>query len=103
MKASQRHIPFQEIAERALLSAEYIVLQVAPGGLISGSEYKALNPRRNDQKIGSFSINLSSGLWADFATGDKGGDVISYVAFCRGISQSEAARWLAIKLGLRAW
>ena len=101
MKASQRHIPFQEIAERALLSAEYIVPQVAPGGRISGSEYKSLNPRRNDQKIGSFSINLITGRWADFATGDRGGDLISYVAFCWGISQREAAHWLALRVGMR--
>jgi hypothetical protein len=34
-----------------------------------------------DQNPGSFSINVRTGRWADFATGDKGGDVISLAAY----------------------
>jgi putative DNA primase/helicase len=101
MKAPRREIPFKRIADRALHSAKYIVQEVAPGGRIVGAEYKALNPRRNDQAIGSFSINLNTGFWADFATGDKGGDLVSYVAFCNRSSQGEAALWLANRLGMR--
>ena len=39
-------------------------------------------------------------MWADFATGDKGGDVISLAAFLFGLSQAEAARRIAGMLGL---
>lgn len=72
-----------------------------PHGRRQGLEWIACNPRRNDRKLGSFKINLVTGRWADFATGDKGGDPISLLAFVRGVSQGEAARLLRRELGLR--
>jgi hypothetical protein len=71
-----------------------------PDGRRHGSEYVALNPKRHDRRLGSFSINLRTGRWADFATGDKGGDVVSLAAFIFGSGQFEAARTLAAMLGL---
>lgn len=103
MKSPRQSIPFREIADRALMSARYIVSEVAPSGRVVGNEYKALNPRRNDQRIGSFSINLETGRWADFACGEAGGDLISYVAYCKCMTQAEAARWLADRLGMGIW
>ena len=50
----------------------------------------------------SFSVNLNTGRWADFATGDEGGDVVSLAAYIFGTSQVEAARTLATSLGVRA-
>ena len=38
--------------------------------------------------------------WADFATGDKGGDVISLAAYVFQCRQIEAARTLAATLGV---
>jgi hypothetical protein len=35
-----------------------------------GDAFEALNPTRRDRKPGSFRINLRSGKWADFATGE---------------------------------
>jgi hypothetical protein len=58
------------------------------------------NPKRNDQHPGSFSINYRSGVWKDFATGDRGGDFIALFAFVRGCGQSDAARELAAKYGV---
>jgi hypothetical protein len=52
-----------------------------PGGRIEGAEYVARNPKRHDQRPGSFKVNLATGRWADFATGDKGGDPISLAAY----------------------
>lgn len=72
-----------------------------PEGQRQGSEYLALNPHRDDRHLGSFRINLRTGRWADFATGDKGGDVISLAAFLFGLSQAVAARRLAIMLGVK--
>jgi len=40
------------------------------------------------------------GVWSDFATGDKGGDLVSLVAFVDGVSQGEAAKRLSAFLGL---
>ena len=71
-----------------------------PDGKIRGNEWVARNPHRADTNPGSFSINLRSGRWADFATGDKGGDVISLAAYLHDLSQVDAARNLAGMLGL---
>jgi hypothetical protein len=59
-----------------------------------------LNPIRADRRLGSFKINVRTGRWADFATGDKGGDPVSLVAYLEGVSQVEAARLLGRMLGL---
>jgi hypothetical protein len=39
-------------------------------------EYIVLNPRRADNHLGSFSINLRTGCWADFSSNDRGGDPV---------------------------
>jgi hypothetical protein len=61
----------------------------------------ARNPRRADRRPGSFRINLNTGRWADFATGDGGGDVVSLAAYLFSISQAEAARQIAGMLGIK--
>jgi hypothetical protein len=73
-----------------------------PKGRQHGHEWVALNPRRRDSRPGSFKVNLRSGRWADFATGDKGGDAVSLLAYLRGVFQAEAARLLARDLGVRS-
>lgn len=69
-------------------------------GRRSGSEWVALNPTRADRRPGSFKVNLATGKWADFATGEGGGDVISLAAYLSGLSQSGARRRLARLLGV---
>ena len=71
-----------------------------PGGRTEGSEYIAKNPMRADRRLGSFRINIDTGRWADFATGDRGGDPVSLAAYLGGLSQLDAARNLAAMLGL---
>ena len=66
-----------------------------------GREYTARNPKRSDNRPGSFRINIRTGKWADFATGDKGGDVISLAAYLFDLSQGEAKQRLAEMLGVR--
>ena len=67
-----------------------------PYGFRRGNEWIAKNPRREDRRPGSFSINLTTGRWADFALSDaRGGDPISLAAYLAGLSQTEAARKLA--------
>jgi hypothetical protein len=73
-----------------------------PGGRLQRREYVALNPKRVDRHLGSFRINVGTGRWADFATGDGGGDPISLAAYLFDLSQFEAARQLAEMLGLRS-
>lgn len=70
------------------------------GGKNQGREYLPTNPTRADTKPGSFTINRDSGAWADFASGDKGGDLVALVAYLHGIKQGEAADRLAQFLGI---
>ena len=56
----------------------------APDGKMCGHEWQALNPTRPDKNPGSFSVNTRTGRWADFATGDKGGDPVSLAAYIFG-------------------
>lgn len=90
----------KQIAQAALASATSVLNQWCPGGRMQGREYVALNPTRSDSQAGSFSINLDTGVWKDFATGDNGGDLVALVAYLDGVKQGEAAQRLAGFLGL---
>jgi hypothetical protein len=94
------HVDFDGINRAALAAFPAVLARLLPGGKRVGAEIVALNPRRADCRLGSFKINRYNGRWADFATGDKGGDPISLVAYLAGVSQSEAARLLAQMLGI---
>ena len=93
-------IDFGAINRAALAAFPAVLARILPGGKRVGAEIVALNPRRADRRLGSFKVNRYNGRWADFATRDKGGDVVSLVAYLEGVSQSEAARRLARILGL---
>ncbi len=97
---SEYRVPFDKINRAALARAEDIVCQWLPGGRFEGPEYTVRNPRRADRKPGSFRINVRSGRWSDFATGDSGGDLISLAAYLFGLSQPEAAREVARMVGV---
>lgn len=72
-----------------------LVKQWLPTGRAAGAEWTALNPRRHDRRPGSFRVNLRSGRWADFATGEGGGDPVSLYAYLyTGGRQGAAARAL---------
>jgi hypothetical protein len=85
----------ESIFEKAKqLDVGSIVFQILPNGKLFGNKYYPLNPTRNDRSTGSFVINLNTGVWKDFATGDGGGDIISLYAYIKGMSQYEAAKEL---------
>ncbi len=93
-------IDFRAVASAALPSLPVLAKRWLPDGRRVGNEWVALNPVRADRRPGSFKVNLRTGRWADFATGDKGGDAISLAAHLHGLSQLEAARKLAGMLGI---
>jgi hypothetical protein len=95
-------IDFAAINRAALAAFPAVLARLLPKGKRIGAEIVALNPRRADRHLGSFRINRYNGRWADFATGDRGGDPISLVAFIANVSQGEAARLLARMLGIEA-
>ena len=96
-----RRIAFQRIAEAALARSEAIVTRWLPDGRREGAEWVARNPTRADHRPGSFKVNLRTGRWGDFSTGDKGGDLVALAAFlfCGG-NMAEAARNVAEMVGV---
>lgn len=100
MKRKSGRIDFQAINQAALAVLPSLLARWLAEGRVVGGEYTARNPTRQDRSPGSFRINLHTGRWADFATGERGGDVVSLAAYLAGINQAEAARRLADMLGL---
>ena len=88
------------VAAQALGCIDTVLAHLLPDGKREGSEYKACNPTRSDHNPGSFSVNINTGAWADFATGDKGGDVISLAAYLFNLTQGQAKDHLANMLGV---
>jgi hypothetical protein len=97
---SGKRLDFERINRAALAVFPSLLARWAPGGRREGREYVARNPKRLDRRPGSFSVNLVTGRWADFATGDRGGDVVSLAAYLHDLSQAEAARCIAEMLGI---
>ncbi len=87
-------IDFKNIKQKYRENPLPILRELVGQGRIEGSDYVALNPRRNDRKLGSFRININTGKFYDFATGDKGGSVIDLAAFIYNCGIVEAAQKL---------
>ena len=101
MTTMTRRINFGLINHAAMAELPTLLRRWLPHGRIQGNEFVARNPTRHDRRAGSFRINMQTGKWADFATYDRGGDVVSLAAYLAGTGQAEAARKLADMLGLR--
>jgi hypothetical protein len=93
-------IAFKRIAATGLNNADTIIRRWLPDGRREGREWVSLNPTRPDRRRGSFKVNLASGRWSDFATGDSGGDLVSLGAYLFRLSQAEAALRVAEMLGI---
>lgn len=89
-------LDFKGLNGYALSNIDSVLHHYLPNGKHEGHEYKPLNPRRADNKSGSFSINTNTGVWADFADSEaKGQDVISLVAYVTNKPQGEAFKELS--------
>ena len=88
---------FADVKAAALKDIDRVLSQWLPNGkrVDGGKEYTAPNPTRSDKRSGSLKISLSKGTWADFATGDKGGDLIDLVRYLDGGTDVEACNKLA--------
>lgn len=88
-------IDFPKLNLKLLESFDNFMVALGLDGEHRGNEFVAFNPKRNDRGLGSFSINVDTGVWADFA-GDsddaKGGDLISLAAYLYDVSQVNAAK-----------
>src|SRR5215213_10862527 len=101
MKRVGSSIDFGAVNRAALSALPALVQRWLRDGRREGHEWVARNPTRADRRPGSFKVNLRTGRWADFASGDKGGDAISLAAHLHNLTQSEAARRLAEMLGVQ--
>lgn len=90
-------IDFQALASALLDRAEQLLDQWLPGGKRVGPEYECAD--LNGGHGSSCKVNVRTGMWSDFATGDKGGDLISLYAAVHGINNGKAARQLMDLLG----
>lgn len=86
-------INFQALAADLLARADTLVPSWLPGGRRRGHEWVCGNLR--GEPGDSCSVNLNTGLWADFAGDAKGADLINLYAAIHGCSQGEAARELS--------
>jgi hypothetical protein len=96
----RRPIDFARIAATAAASSGAILSRWLPDGRREAHEWVARNPRRADHRPGSFKVNMMTGKWGDFATGDSGGDLVSLAAYLFNLRQDEAALKVAEMLGV---
>jgi putative DNA primase/helicase len=93
-----RRLNFAAINAAALARLPELLAHLLPGGRRIGREWVcgslAGEPGR------SCKVNIVTGRWADFATNQRGGDIISLAAAVWRVSQGEAARRLAALLGV---
>lgn len=89
---SDQRIDFKLLAEQLRSAAGMIVPRLLPGGRMVGPEWTC-----GDMTGGpgnSMKVNMNSGVWCDFSTGEKGGDIISLKAAIDRCSMLEAAKSL---------
>lgn len=91
-------IDFDHINNLARSALPQLLRAWLPEGKARGREYVSGDLRGAPGE--SLSINMQTGLWADFATGETGGDPVSLFAAIHGISQSDAARRIAQSFGI---
>lgn len=82
-------IDFVGLNAYLLGNAEALVAAWLPGGKRVGHEYVCGSLSGGAGR--SCSINLNSGAWADFQSGEAGGDLVSLYAAIHGMKQHEAA------------
>ena len=95
--APMETLDFKVIARAALPHASELCQRWLPGGKLRGREWVCGDLRGGPGE--SCSVNTITGRWADFASGQKGGDLISLAAAVHGLSQVDACRKLATMLG----
>ena len=94
-------VEFADVKAATLRSLDYIVPMLLPGGKKVSDEWVVRNPTRDDKKAGSFSVNMRTGVWSDFATTEAGGDVIDLYCYIHGVSNLQAMKALADMLNVQ--
>lgn len=85
-------------AQRLLERSESFVRGLFPKGVKRGREVRVGSLA--GERGSSLSIDLDTGQWQDFASGQRGGDLLALAASVWGCSQGEALQRLAPELGI---
>lgn len=91
-------INFAALADALLARAGTLVPMWLPGGAQRGHEYICGSVQGGAGE--SCAVNLSTGKWADFASEDRGNDLVSLYAACYSLSMGKAALQVAREEGL---
>lgn len=91
-------INFKALAEALLARGQSLLEAWLPGGKRNGHEYVCGSLQGGEGS--SCSINLTTGAWGDFATGEQGGDWLSLYAAIHGLTMGKAAIQVARDEGL---
>lgn len=81
-------LDFDSLNNNLLRSVRDLLPDWLPGGKLQAQEYCVGN--LFGAPGDSLRINITTGKWCDFATGDKGGDLISLYAAINNVSQKDA-------------
>jgi len=92
-------IDFNLIKQTALLRSEELLIEWYPEGKIRGQEFLIGSPEGEPGK--SMSINLMKGMGADFATGQKFGDLLDVYCARFNVEPKQAAVELGQRLGIK--
>jgi predicted P-loop ATPase len=85
-------IDFASLAARLLQQSRSLLPAWFPAGKMNGHEFEVGDLAGSEGK--SLKINVNTGAWSDFSSGDAGGDLISLYAAMHGLKQSEAVKAL---------
>ena len=96
--ARAKKLPFDQIRADTLAIAEQLLREWFPVGKVVGREFKVGNLRGEPGE--SLGINLITGRWKDFDTGEKGYDLIGLYAAYSRIDRAKATHELGRKLGV---
>ncbi len=99
-RAIPPRLDFAAVNRAAMPHLETLCRRWLPGGRRVGNEWTCGSLR--GEAGASCKVNLRTGRWCDFASGEKGGDPVSLAAAVHRIGQVEAARNLARMFGIEA-
>lgn len=96
----KQSIDFKQLNDQLLSHAYRLIVEFVPGGRQRHREYVAGSIYGGDGD--SFSFNLDTGKWCDFAVSDhRGGDMVSLYAAINNISQIDSAKALCDMIGYK--
>lgn len=94
-------LPFDTVNQAALDRARTLLPSWLPGGHWQSLEWVTVNPKRNDVRAGSLSVNSNTGKWKDFSSSEGGADLVSLHAWVNDTTQGEACKALASDFGIK--